>query len=187
MKTYFDDTDLNGCYALQKRWENSDGFCWLMALVTWPAAKLARSLKATPTGNFINPELGWSSSPPSLFKALPDFQRTTSAVLLEKNRSGRPQGWLNLPLHVLPNWFNDCNYLLGCMLCRGRLMASKTYADRRKLREGGTETKNSCAEEKSRKAAEGDTSCWLRETEQWHSTLSFFPFLCGTLLVEIFY
>lgn len=27
-------------------------------------------------------------------------------------------------------------------------MASKTYADRRKLREGGTETKNSCAEEK---------------------------------------
>lgn len=45
-------------------------------------------------------------------------------------------------------------------------MASKTYADRQKLREGGTETKNSCAEEKSRKAAEGDTSCWLRETEQ---------------------
>lgn len=46
-------------------------------------------------------------------------------------------------------------------------MVSKTYADRRKLREeGGSETKDSCAEEKSHKAAEGDTSHCLRELEQ---------------------
>lgn len=72
--------------------ENGEHFCWLMALVTWPAAELARSLKATPTGNCINLWPGWSNALPSLFKALPEVERTTSAVLVEKNRSGRPRG-----------------------------------------------------------------------------------------------
>ena len=73
-KTYFDDTNLNARFTLQKNWcDNGKNICWLMVLLTWPAAKLARSLKATPTGNCINPELGWSNSLLSLFKALPNF------------------------------------------------------------------------------------------------------------------
>lgn len=89
-KTYFDDTNLNGVLRPHKRKDLK--MVWLMALVTWSAAKLARSLKATPTGNCINPELGWSNSLPSLFKAFPEFQRTTSAVLVVQNRSERPRG-----------------------------------------------------------------------------------------------
>lgn len=41
----------------KKRSENKEDFCCPEALVAWPAAKLARSFKATPTGNCINPKL----------------------------------------------------------------------------------------------------------------------------------
>lgn len=109
---------------------NDSGYWYIP--VTWPLAKLARSLKAIPTGNGINPQLGWSNSLLSLFRT----STTTSAILTETTKGVRPQGLTETSLHVLPNWFNDCNYLLGCMFCRGRLMASKTYADRRKLGEG---------------------------------------------------
>lgn len=63
-----------------------------MALVTWPAAELARSLKATPTGNCINLEPGRSNTLPSLFKALPEVERTTSAVLVRAEQEWEASG-----------------------------------------------------------------------------------------------
>lgn len=138
---------------------NDSGYWYIP--VTWPLAKLARSLKATPTGNGINPQLGWSNSLLSLFRVW----TTTSAILTEKNKGVRPQGLTEASLHVLPNWFNDCNYLLGCMFCRGRLMASKTYADRRKLGEGALSKRNYSAGKKSHKVAERDTSYWVGDIE----------------------
>lgn len=103
--------------------------------------KPSRSLKAMPTGNDINPEL--SPSNWLLFFIHAFCSETTSAVRREKRRGGGAGGGerglrarAKPPRHVLPNWFNDRNYLLGCMLHRGgRLMASQTYADRRKLEE----------------------------------------------------
>lgn len=76
----------------RRKKKKEEDFCCLTALVTLPAATLARSLKATPTGNCINPKLRCSNSLPSSLKALPEFYRTTSAVLSEENRSRRPQG-----------------------------------------------------------------------------------------------
>lgn len=94
-----------------------------------------------PTGNDINPEL--SPSNWLLFFIHAFSSETTSAVRRENRGGGGGGGGerglgarAKPPRHVLPNWFNDCNYLLGCMLHRGgRLMASQTYADRRKLEE----------------------------------------------------
>lgn len=118
----------------------------MLVLVSF-GAKPTRSLKATPTGNDINPEL--SPSNWLLFFIHAFSSETTSAVRRERGAGGGGVGGggggggerglgprAKPPRHVLPNWFNDCNYLLGCMLHRGgRLMASQTYADRRKLEE----------------------------------------------------
>lgn len=90
--------------------------CWLMVLLTFgPAAKPARSPKATPTGNCINLELSRSNSlqvfihSPARVSGVGPPQPTW-----EKGTGVRGLGArLKPPRHVLPNWFNDCNYLRG--------------------------------------------------------------------------